>query len=141
MTPKKSGTNTDLTNYQALANFRHALRVFERFSEQAARAEGLTPAQHQLLLAVKGYSQGGKPPVTHLAEMLQLKVHSVGELIDRAQANGLVTTANDPADLRRTLVSLTRKGESHLARLTSLHRTEVLRFKNEMGAILANLSD
>ena len=48
----------DDADYQALARFRFALRVFLRFSEDAARAAGLTPNQHQLLLAVRGFPTG-----------------------------------------------------------------------------------
>ena len=62
--------------YRSLAQFRHALRVFQRFSEEAARAEGLTPSQHQLLLAVRGWD-GGAPSTSDLADALQLKLHSV----------------------------------------------------------------
>jgi hypothetical protein len=41
-------------DYTALADFRHALRQFLAFSEQAATTCGLTPQQHQALLAIAG---------------------------------------------------------------------------------------
>jgi DNA-binding MarR family transcriptional regulator len=134
-------TNTPLTqaDYQLLARFRYALRTFLRFSEQSARDAGLTPAQHQLLLAVKGYPGGGQPPLTDVADMLQLKLHSAGELVDRAVANGLVARHDDPDDRRRVLVRLTADGERHLRDLTVLHRDELRRFKQEMNAVLREL--
>ena len=57
-------------DYQVLASFRHALRVFARFSENAARSAGVTPAQHQLMLAIKGWPEGS-PTIAALADRLQ----------------------------------------------------------------------
>ena len=126
-------------DYQLLARFRFALRTFLRFSEQSARDAGLTPAQHQLLLAVKGYPNAGQPTLSDVADMLQLKLHSAGELLDRAVANGLVARHDDPEDGRRVLVRLTPDGERHLRDLTVLHRDELRRFKQEMNSVLREL--
>lgn len=126
-------------DYQLLARFRYALRTFLRFSEQSARDADLTPAQHQLLLAVKGYPGGGRVPLTDVADMLKLKLHSAGELVDRAVANDLVTRSVDPNDRRRALVALTVRGDQRLDELTVLHRDELRRFKQEMNAVLREL--
>ncbi|MCZ8516664.1 hypothetical protein O9H85_30635 [Paenibacillus filicis] len=40
--------------YEQLAEFRYTLRKFIHFSETAARDVGLTPQQHQLILAIQG---------------------------------------------------------------------------------------
>jgi len=128
-------------DYQALAGFRHALRLFLRFSEQAARTAGITPAQHQLLLAVRGHAGATAPSSSDLAEALQLRLHSVVELIGRAEANDLVIRHADPDDHRRTLVALTPIGEVHLAHLSLQHRDELLRFRREMSALLDVLDD
>src|SRR5262245_15137065 len=101
-------------DYETLARFRHALRVFHRFPEEAARDAGTTPAQHQLLLAVRGHAGDVPPSVGELAEALQLKHHSVVELIDRADAAGLVLRRPDPSDHRRQHTVLTRRGEELL---------------------------
>src|SRR5690606_30729116 len=85
-------------DYRALAEFRSALRRFLHFSEQAAREAGITPAQHQLLLAVRGFAGPGTPVVGDLAEALQLRHHSTVELVDRAERAGLVTRVPDPDD-------------------------------------------
>lgn len=145
MTPagRPSGRGTpadddlDDDEYRALADFRHALRVFLRFSEDAARAAGLTPAQHQLLLAVRGSE--GDPDITELAERLQLKHHSVAEALARASDAGLVRAVDDPADGRRQRIQLTAAGVRVLADLSVIHRDELRRFRVEMADVLREL--
>ena len=133
MTPAAATTKpVTAREYRALAGFRRSLRVFLRFSEEAARAVGLTPAQHQLLLAVKGWSGPGAPSVGDAAAALQLKHHSAVELVDRAAAAGLVERRPDPADARRHLIGLTPAGEEKLAGLSSVHRDELRRFRTEV---------
>jgi DNA-binding MarR family transcriptional regulator len=123
-------------DYRALARFRHGLRVFLRFSEDAARAVGLTPAQHQLLLAIRGSGMPNGPTVSDAADVLQQRVHSVVELVDRAEAAGLVERINDPDDRRRQRLRLTTMGEDRLAELSATHRDELRRFRDEMSEIL-----
>ena len=127
------------SQYRSLARFRHALRRFQRFSEDAARAAGLTPSQHQLLLAVRGFDGPGAPSVTEIGELLQLQIHSAGELVARAEANGLVEREPDPADRRRTLVHLTVDGNLRLEALSFQHRDELRRFRREMNDVLREL--
>src|SRR3954469_19850568 len=106
------GSQTNLTDrdYRTLATFRHALRVFIRFSEDAARAKGLTPNQHQLLLAIRGFSGADRPTIGDAAESLQLQHHSVVELVDRAVDAGLVTRQVDRNDRRRQRLPPPRGG-------------------------------
>jgi DNA-binding MarR family transcriptional regulator len=113
-------------DYQALAEFRYQIRRFQHFSEQAARAAGLEPQQHQLLLAVKGRPAGEDASVGVLAECLQLQPHSALELVDRLVERGLVERHRDDADRRRVLVCLTPRGEAALQQL-SLHHWHALR--------------
>ena len=129
------------SEYRSLAEFRHALRRFLAFSEQAARSHGLTPAQHQLMLAIRGHEGPSDPAVSDLAEVLQLKLHSTGELVDRAVANGLVTRRVDPADGRRSLLSLTEDGRARLDELSVIHRRELRRYRRELHALLDELHD
>src|SRR5262245_62700083 len=98
--------------YRALARFRHALRVFLRFSEEAAREHGVTPAQHQLLLAIRGHDGVTAPTVGDMAEALQQQHHSVVELVNRAAEADLVVRTTDPQDRRRQRLALTNRGES-----------------------------
>jgi len=124
--------------YQALARLRHLLRVFLRFSEDAARDEGLTPQQHQLLLAVKGF--GSEPPtVGMLAERLMLRHHSTVELIDRLQARALVVRRRSAADKRVASVAITARGARLLRKLSLAHRDELLRTGPELVEALVSL--
>ena len=140
MTPRGDAEEAlETADYRTLARFRHALRAFLHFSEEAARAEGLTPAQHQLLLAVRGHPEDAAPSITEVAEALRLKTHSVGGLVDRAEEAGLVASHPDPADARRRLIAVTPVGEAVLERLSALHRRELRRFRDEMGSLLGEL--
>jgi DNA-binding MarR family transcriptional regulator len=121
--------------YRALASFRSELRRFLAFSERAARAAGLTPQQHQMLLAVRGHPGPGPASVSDVAEALLLRRHSATELISRAAEAGLVERTADAGDARRTLVVLTPAGQEVLAALSDLHRGELPRLR----AVVARL--
>ena len=114
-----------LADYRALADFRHELRRFVHFSEEAARHVGLEPQQHQLLLAMRGMPAGSAATVGALAERLQLRHHSTVELVDRSEARGLVRRAPNPGDRRQVIVTLTAAGAGLLRRLSLAHRTEL----------------
>lgn len=114
-------------DFEALARFRFAVRRYLRFSEEAVRRFDLTPQQYQLLLAVKGFPGRDWATVGELAEKLQLRHHSVVELINRAQRLNLVAREPHPEDRRAVRVILTPDGESTLARLATLHRAELRR--------------
>jgi DNA-binding MarR family transcriptional regulator len=115
---------TDL-DYQNLLAFRSALRRFLSWSETRAREAGLTPAQHQLLLAVKGHPGGQPPTVGDIADYLLLRHHSAVELIDRAETGRLVQREPDGVDARVIRVRLTPRGEERLAQLSSVHLNEL----------------
>ncbi|HUX43679.1 MAG TPA: MarR family winged helix-turn-helix transcriptional regulator [Terracidiphilus sp.] len=122
----------DLEVVRELAWFRYTLRRFLRFSEKAARACGVTPQQHQLMLGVSGFSKDGTATISELAEFLQERNHSVVGLVERAAAVGLVRRDTSPADRRLVLVRLTARGERILTKLSRLHRDEVERVKAGM---------
>src|ERR1700693_2347251 len=111
-------------DYQALSAFRYQLRRFLALSETSARAAGLEPQQHQLLLAVKGLPPQCPATIATLADRLQIQHQSAVELIDRLEAKGLVHRTRDEQDRRRVLISLTETGEEELAPLVnrSLHQ-------------------
>ena len=113
-------------DYAALAQFRYQIRRFLHFSEQAARAAGIEPQQHQLLLAIKGLVKSGdEPSIGRLAERLQLQHHSTGELVDRLAEHGLVSRSRAPGDRRQVLIQLTARGEAELEKLTACHLAEL----------------
>jgi len=88
--------------------------VFLRKSEVAARAAGLTPRQHLLLLQIAG-AEEGISTVSDLVEKLALTQSAVTELVQRAEAAGLVGRAGSPLDGRVVNLSLTTEGEQRLA--------------------------
>ena len=114
-----------LEEYQALAEFRYQIRRFLHFSEQEARATGIEPQQHQLLLALKGLPEGRQATIGELAERLQLQHHSTVELVNRLVERDLVQRCRDEGDQRRVLVSLTPRGEEVLRELSFEHRAEL----------------
>jgi len=113
-------------DYQALAELRYQIRLFLRFSEQAVRAVGLNPHQHQLMLALKGLPQNLRPTIRELAKRLQIRHHSTVELVNRLTQNGYVRRQRCDEDRRQVLILLTGKGERVLKEL-SLHHQAVLR--------------
>ena len=112
-------------DYQALSAFRTGLRRFVRFSETAAREAGLTPQQHQVLVAVRGHVGAEPPTVGDLSEALQIKHHSAVELVDRVALRGLVERRHSEIDNRRVYVVITPDGEELLRSLTVAHRSEI----------------
>jgi DNA-binding MarR family transcriptional regulator len=114
-----------ITTYQTLAEFRYQLRRFLRFSEQTARAAGLEPQQHQVLLAVKGLPEGRKATISALAERLQLAHHSTVELVDRLVERGFIQRCRGEGDQRWVFVTLTSQGEEVLRNLARAHRAEL----------------
>jgi DNA-binding MarR family transcriptional regulator len=112
-------------DYENLLTFRASLRRFQHWSETKAREAGLTPAQHQLLLAIKGHRGVQGPAVGDLAGYLLLRHHSTVELVNRAEAAGLVERAGDDIDSRVTRVRLTAEGEQRLSQLTPAHLDEL----------------
>jgi DNA-binding MarR family transcriptional regulator len=127
--------------YEALADFRYALRRFLRFSEAAAGAVGLTPRQHQALLAIRGAPPSSPLRVGDLAQRLQVRPHSAVGLLDRLVALGLVTRRVGRLDRRRVLVTLTARGRRVLDRLTAAHRAELRRLRPRITRLLDRLSD
>jgi DNA-binding MarR family transcriptional regulator len=108
-----------------LAAFRYQLRRFLRFSEKAARACGVTPHQHQLLLGIAGYTGRGWATVSELAEFLQARHNAVVGLVERAELRGLVRKERAGQDHRFVRVYTTPHGQKILYELTRLHRKEL----------------
>ena len=118
--------------YARLLSLRTGLRRFQRWSEQQAEAAGLTPAQHQLLLAIRGDRNPNGPTLGDVADSLLLRHHSTVGLVDRAVAAGLVSRTRDRADHRVVRLRLTRKGAARLEALSALHLEELDRLALEL---------
>ncbi|NMN99056.1 MarR family transcriptional regulator [Antrihabitans stalactiti] len=129
MTTEQGVESAPLTklDFEALARFRFGIRRYLRFSEETVRSHGLTPQHYQLMLALKGFPGREWATMRELAERLQLRHHSVVELVNRAQKQGLVDRAAHPSDARAVRVQLTNEGQQILARLSAMHRDELRR--------------
>lgn len=108
-----------------LAWFRYRLRCFQRFSERVARAHGITPQQHQLLLGVAGYTGRGWATISELAEFLQGRHNAVVGLVQRAEERGLVRKVQGEKDRRFVKVHLTRRGFTILDKISRKNITEL----------------
>ena len=111
--------------YRALAEFRYRIRVFLNGSEQAARAAGLEPQQYVLLLAVRGLPLGREASIRELAQRMQLRHHSVVELVDRLESRLLLRRERSRVDRRQVLVHLTPRGERIILRLAKQRLAEL----------------
>jgi DNA-binding MarR family transcriptional regulator len=120
-----AGGSISKAEYESIAALRYAIRRLLRFSEQAARREGITPQQHQLLLAIKGFPNRESANVSELAQRLQMRQHSVVGLIDRTEALGLVRREQGTEDRRQVFILLTAVGEAKLEKMATQHRHEL----------------
>jgi DNA-binding MarR family transcriptional regulator len=126
-------------DYEVLAAFRYGLRQFLHFSEVAAAAAGVTPQQHQALLAIKGFPKREVITIGELAEQLQLRHHSAVGLVDRLVAAQLVVRRQDTKDRRQVYLALTARGTAVLEKLSAAHKEELRRVAPELESILKRL--
>jgi DNA-binding MarR family transcriptional regulator len=118
-------TSLTKADYEALAAFRYSLRTFLAFSADAAGDAGLSPRQHQALLAIKGASEQESLSVQELASRLLINHNSAVELTDRLVEGRLVKRVRDNADGRRVKIMLTAKAERLLESLSEAHLKEL----------------
>ncbi|HEV7159339.1 MAG TPA: MarR family transcriptional regulator [Caulobacteraceae bacterium] len=123
-------------DYEALSEFRYLIRSFLHFSQTAAASAGLTPRQHQALLAIRGFAPPRAISVGDLAERLGTKHNSAVELVDRLVKARLVTRGADPSDQRRVLLQLTALAEGKLAGLSVAHLDELDRLEPTLRRVM-----
>jgi DNA-binding MarR family transcriptional regulator len=117
-------------DYARLLTVRTGLRRFERWSAEQAALQGLTPSQHQLLLAIRGHTgpdAAAGPTIGQAADYLLIRHHSAVELIDRCACAGLIERTRDPDDRRVVRLRLTERGDQILADLAGQHLEELAR--------------
>jgi DNA-binding MarR family transcriptional regulator len=133
----------DLTaeQYRRLLDLRTGIRRFLHWSEQQAGEVGLTGAQHQLLLAIRGHGDRRGPTVGDVADYLLLRHHSAVGLVDRAEAAGLVSRHTDRGDQRVVRLKLTALGARRLRQLSQLHLEELDRLGPRLRALWSGLED
>jgi DNA-binding MarR family transcriptional regulator len=136
--PKRSTTavRATPTDYVTLAEFRHALRRFLQFSADAAKAAGLSPQQHQALLAIKGFRDPEHVTIGDLATRMQLRHHSAVGLVDRLEQRRLVQRRAASEDRRRVNIRLTAAGETLIGRLSVVHKEELRQLGPELRRLL-----
>jgi len=130
----RNGRRSPPGEIRKLAWFRYGLRKYIRFSEQAARAAGITPQQHQLLLGIGGYTGRGWATISELAEFLQERHNAVVGLVVRAARKGLVRKVQEGSDRRFVRVTMTAKGDSLLRKLSELHHRKLASFPAQLIA-------
>lgn len=123
--PRSTQAPLTKAEFEALSEFRFQIRRFERFSEDAVQACGITPLQYLLLLHVKGFPGREFATVGELAQRLQAKPHGVVALVTRCEDNGLVERRQGSTDRRQVEIHLLAEGERMLRHLAALHRTEL----------------
>ncbi len=133
----------DLTQaeYARLLRLRTGLRRFLHWSEQQAKEAGLTAAQHQLLLAIRGHEDERGPTVGDVAEALLLRHHSAVGLVDRAEKSGLVTRHVDDQDQRVVRLRLTALGARRLRQLSKPHLEELARLAPRFRTLWSGLDN
>lgn len=123
MKPRRRATSR--REYQALAEIRYRIRVFLAFSEARARAAGMEPGQHQLLLTIRGLPDDQRPTIGAVAERLGVQHHSAVELAGRAERAGLIARRSGTDDRREVILAVTARGERVLDALSREHRAEL----------------
>jgi DNA-binding MarR family transcriptional regulator len=126
-------------DYRRLLAVRTRLREFESWSAGQARAHGLTTAQHQLLLAVRGHPEPEGPTIGEVAGYLLVHHNTAVELVDRTQHLGLLERRRDAADHRVVRLALTRAGRARLARLSAAHLEELTRLAAMIDELTSDL--
>jgi DNA-binding MarR family transcriptional regulator len=134
-----SGRAPSDDDYRRLLELRSGLRRFLHWSEQQAVAVGITSAQHQLLLAIRGHPHPEPPTIGDVADALLLRHHSAVGLVDRAAAAGLVDRQVDALDHRIVRLHLTALGARRLRQLSGAHLEELRRLAPRMRSLWADL--
>jgi len=127
-------------DYARLAAFRHALRRFLRFSEEAAAAVGLTGQHYQAMLVVRGWPEDGRVTINDLAQQLLIRHNSAVELVDRLVEEDLLRREVSTGDRRKVELRLTSRGRDVLAKLAALHRSELQKIGPVLERFFAELS-
>jgi len=112
--------------FEVLSEFRHQLRIFERFSEDITHEFGVTNLQYLLLLHVKGYKGREWATIGELAQRLQTYHNGVVSLASRCEKLGLLYRQRNTVDKREVKIYLTPEGNKLVKKIASAHRNELL---------------
>jgi DNA-binding MarR family transcriptional regulator len=131
--------NPSQNDYQRLLAFRTGVRRFLKWSEEQAKAAGLTPKQHQLLLSIRGHTDPRGPTIKEASEYLLLRHNSTVELVNRAEAGGFVRREQSDGDRRLVRLQLTPLGRERLQALSELTLEELKRYEPALAPVLYRL--
>lgn len=120
-----SGGAMTAAEFRALAEFRYQIRIFLNGSEEAARDADLEPQQYMLMLALRGLPAGTEASIREIAERMQLRHHTVVELVDRLENRQLMRRERAKADRRQVILHLTPRGERILTKLAKQRISEL----------------
>jgi len=139
--PGFNGLTVEITQseYETLADLRYSLRQFLHFSEEAAHNAGLTPQQHQALLAIKGFPHERTITIGQLAERLQVRHHSAVGLVDRLVLKNFVARKPHPTDRRQVYLALTQLGDKTLEKVSAAHKEQLRRIGPRIESLLKRL--
>lgn len=137
--PVRPAGRVTQADYVALALFRRTVRRMCQESEASARQRGLTPQQHQALIAIKAAEGRQALNIGSLAERLGIRPHSTVELIDRLVQLRLVERRVDERDHRRVRVMLTQRAQFTLDGLSEVHLRELREMRPVLEALLRDL--
>ncbi len=126
-------------DYERLLEFRTGLRRFLKWSGEQAERVGLSPAQHQLMLAIRGHRDPRGPTIGDVANELLLRHHSAVGLVDRAESAGLVRRIHDPDDHRVVRIRLTATGARKIRQLSAVMLEELDRLGERLRPIWSGL--
>ncbi len=129
----------DQADLEHLLELRTGLRRFLRWSEEQAKAAGLTAAKHQLLLAVQGHPDPAGPTIGEIADYLVLRHHTAVELVNRAVKEGLVRRNPDPVSKSVVRVTVTPVGAAKLDALAEAHLEEIAHLAPTMRTLWRQL--
>ncbi|MFE7191707.1 MarR family winged helix-turn-helix transcriptional regulator [Kitasatospora sp. NPDC057541] len=104
-------------------------RVVVRAVERGLAGTGMTAGQHAVLDALR---RGGPRTVPQLARALDLDRQPVQRLVNDAKALGLAETVANPEHRRSSLVRLTARGESVLARVRTAEHEALRRHLGDL---------
>ena len=128
-------------DYEALSDLRYALRKFTDFSVSEVIKLGLTPPQHQALLAIKGLPYGKQMTAGMLADRLLISLQSASELITGLIDAGYVNLVPYDKSGKRHAVELLEKAQVTLRKLGGIHLHEIREMAPELVHALRMLQD
>jgi DNA-binding MarR family transcriptional regulator len=128
-------------DYQKLLALRTGIRKFLHWSEEQAGAVGITPTQHQLMLAIRGDGDPNGPTISAIADALVLRHNSAVGLVDRAVEAGLVVRHVDEHDSRVVRLRLSALGARRIRQLSEAHTEELRRIAPRMSSLWSNLDE